>query len=89
MEAQENLLNKRRHLFGRLAAMRLLGVPTPRLRGFALWKNWRDLPAGDKVRSVAGTVRRVLQRGLWRRRPLPDSTVEGPPAPGAPETEKP
>jgi coenzyme F420 hydrogenase subunit beta len=68
--AQSNLLARRREIFGRLAAMKLLGVPTPRLAGFSLFRSWRRLPLRMKARTVAGTVARLVQRGRWRRQPV-------------------
>lgn len=67
LAAQSNLLQRRRELFGRLLAMRLLRVPTPRFLGFSLFRSWIRLPLSIQIRSVAGTARRVLQRRLWVR----------------------
>jgi len=64
--SQQSLLTRRRHLWGRLQALRLLGVPVPRLRGFSLFANWMTLPILGKVRSIFGTIRRARQRG-WTR----------------------
>jgi coenzyme F420 hydrogenase subunit beta len=68
--AQSNLLQRRRELFGRLLAMRLLAIPTPQFAGFSLFRSWIKLPVTTQFRSVAGTLRRLLQRGLWRRQRL-------------------
>jgi coenzyme F420 hydrogenase subunit beta len=55
-------------IWGRLMTLRLLLVPTPRYVGFSLFRHWlRELTAYDKFRSVAGTARRAVTRGLWRR----------------------
>jgi coenzyme F420 hydrogenase subunit beta len=61
--SQEAILRRRRHLFGRLAAMRMMGVPIPCFRGFSLFANWRQLSFMEKIRSVAGTLRRGISRG--------------------------
>lgn len=66
LEAQRSLLARRRGLFGRLLALRLLGVPTPRYRGFSLYYSWSRLPFGERLRSITGTMRRVATRGWWR-----------------------
>ena len=66
--AQSNLLSRRRELFGRLLALKLLLVPTPNFRGFSLFRSWIRLPLSKKVRTIAGTLRRGLQRGWWKRR---------------------
>jgi coenzyme F420 hydrogenase subunit beta len=65
-ESQQSLLHRRQELWGRLTALRLLGVPVPRYGGFSLLANWRALPVTDKIRSVLGTIRRARQRG-WSR----------------------
>lgn len=64
--SQANLLQKRRAIWGRMLAMKLFGVPTPRLEGFSLFKNWTRLSLKDKARSVLGTARRIVQRGYYR-----------------------
>lgn len=76
--SQNNLLGKRQAIWGRLLALRLLGVPHPKLEGFHLFENWLDLPMGEKIKSIGGTARRIIRRnyfkpvkyectgGLWR-----------------------
>jgi len=64
--SQRALLQRRRHLWGRLLALRAFRVPVPRYRGFSLLTNWRTLPARDKIRSVFGTVCRIHQR-KWNK----------------------
>jgi coenzyme F420 hydrogenase subunit beta len=64
--SQKALLARRRHLWGRLLMMRLMGVPVPHFAGFSLLRSWLRLPAGQKLRSLAGTAKRVLWRG-WRK----------------------
>jgi coenzyme F420 hydrogenase subunit beta len=70
LAAQKNLLQRRREIFGRLLAMRLLLVPTPKFRGFSLLRSWMREPLSVQVLSFLGTLRRLVLRGLWRRRPL-------------------
>jgi coenzyme F420 hydrogenase subunit beta len=65
-ESQQNLLEKRRAIWGRLAAMKALRIPAPEMRGFYLFDNWRRLPAKEKARSILGTARRIIQRGYFR-----------------------
>ncbi|PYM38363.1 MAG: coenzyme F420 hydrogenase [Candidatus Rokuibacteriota bacterium] len=69
LSAQTDLLARRRELFGRLLAMKLLLMPTPRFAGFSLLRSWIRLPLLEKARTVLGTLRRLVRRGLWRRRP--------------------
>jgi len=61
--SQQALLSKRRMLFGRLLAMRMMFVPTPRFEGFSLFANWRKLSVREKCISVLGTIRRIVSRG--------------------------
>ncbi len=68
--AQRNLLQRRKEIFGRLLGMRLLFVPIPQFVGFSLFRSWIRLPVWQKLRSVLGTIRRLVQRGHWQRRPI-------------------
>jgi len=68
MAAQVNLLARRREIFGRLFARKLLLVPTPDYIGFSLFRSWLKIPFVLKCRTIVGTLVRLLQRGLWRRR---------------------
>jgi len=70
LAAQPSLLERRRELFGRLLALRLFLIPTPKFVGFSLLRSWLRLPFPRKVRSSLGTVKRIILRGLWRRRPI-------------------
>jgi len=62
--SQKGLLNKKGSVWGRRMAMRLLGMPVTRFEGLDLRHCWGLLPANEKFKSVAGTVRRILQRQL-------------------------
>jgi coenzyme F420 hydrogenase subunit beta len=69
--SQPNLVQTRGAVWGRVQAMRLMGLPTPRYRNmptFGAW--WRHLDRRAKVRSLAGTARRIRRDGLRRRRPV-------------------
>lgn len=65
--SQPNLLGKRRAIWGRLLAMRAFGLPIPQLDGFSLYENWRELPLREKLRSILGTARRIVQRRYDKR----------------------
>jgi hypothetical protein len=41
-------------------------IPTPRLKGFLLFKNWLALPVKEKARSIFGTVRRIVKRKYYK-----------------------
>jgi coenzyme F420 hydrogenase subunit beta len=67
VNSQKNLIAKRGAVGGRIATLRLLGLPAPKLRGFSLFKNWWGLSFDEKLRSTLGTVRRIINRGYFRR----------------------
>jgi coenzyme F420 hydrogenase subunit beta len=69
LSAQPSLLNRRRELFGRLLALRLLGIPTTGFVNFSLLRSWLRLPMLRQIQTVTGTLRRAVLRGWWRRRP--------------------
>ena len=64
--SQRELQLKRGAIWGRLLTMRALGVATPRFGGFSLLNNWLQIPGRHKLRSVLGTVRRVITRHYHR-----------------------
>lgn len=66
VRSQGNLLVKRGTVWGRTLAMRIFGIPIPRLYGFSLFENWTRIPLNDKVRSIFGTARRIIQRKYYR-----------------------
>jgi coenzyme F420 hydrogenase subunit beta len=68
IDSQVALLNKRRALWGRLLAFRLLGLPAPQLKGFGLFRSWLGLSLAAKLQSILGTLKRILVRRY--RRPL-------------------
>jgi len=66
-ESQKGLLKKKGSVWGRRLASRVLGIPTTRLKGSNLFKAWRQLTFSDKLKSIIGTFRRILQRGYFRK----------------------
>lgn len=64
LQAQKFLLKKRRQIFGRLSALRLVGIPTPRFKGFDLFSAWTAQPVKRQVRDVLGTLRRLRRYGF-------------------------
>lgn len=68
--SQRNLITKRGAIGGRIAMLRLFGLPAPRLKGFSLFQNWRQLSWNEKLRSTAGTLRRMVTRGYFRPKPV-------------------
>ncbi|MGH7996970.1 MAG: Coenzyme F420 hydrogenase/dehydrogenase, beta subunit C-terminal domain [Opitutaceae bacterium] len=67
LASQKHLVAKRGAVGGRIAALRLLGLPAPRVRGFYLWKNWLRLGWKERLRSTLGTMRRVFARSYFRQ----------------------
>lgn len=70
-DAQPGLLQRRREIFGRLLALRLLGIPVPQFRGLSLRKSWLQQPIRRQLRTIVGTLRRGIQRSWWRRNSEP------------------
>jgi len=64
--SQRRMVLKRGAIWGRLLTMKAFGIPTPRLEGFYLFKNWRELSVKEKIRSIFGTARRIMQRGYYK-----------------------
>ena len=64
--SQKELQKKRGAIWGRVMALRVSSVPTPRLDGFNLFRNWLRLSFMGKARSIVGTFRRVRTRRLHR-----------------------
>jgi len=64
--AAAGLLRKKRAIWGRLATMRLFGLPAPRHRGQHLFRLWLGLSLKEKLRSTFGTARRIIQRKYWQ-----------------------
>ena len=62
--SQQGLLSKKGSVWGRRLAMRALGMPVTRFAGLDLRHCWGLLPAKEKLKSVLGTMRRILQRQL-------------------------
>lgn len=67
IESQRNLFEKRGAIWGRVLAMRTLGLPAPKLKGFSLFRNWLALSPKGKLRSTLGTVRRIIRRNYFKR----------------------
>jgi len=65
--SQPNLEQTRGAVFGRCVTARVAGASAPRYRGAGLHRVWwRALSPLAKFRSVAGTLKRLLRKGLLR-----------------------
>lgn len=65
--SQDGLLRKKGSVWGRLLAMRMLGLPIPAFSGLRLFGVWQKLSLNEKLRSTLGTLRRCITRKLYRR----------------------
>ncbi len=68
--AGQELVKRRQEVFGRLFAMRFLLIPIPHFVGFSLFKAWSLNRFIKKIKTILGTHKRIMQRGLWRKNPL-------------------
>lgn len=75
VRSQESLARKKGATWGRLVAMRIAGLPIPRIANASLFRCWLSLPLKEKTASVAGTLRRIFQRKLNRPLTLDRSTA--------------
>jgi coenzyme F420 hydrogenase subunit beta len=64
--SQVGLVGKKGAVWGRLTTMRLLGLPVPRHHGYKLFGIWLRIPLPEKLRSTAGTFKRILTRGYLK-----------------------
>jgi coenzyme F420 hydrogenase subunit beta len=75
--SQPNLLKTRGAVWGRLATLRLLGVPTPRFLKLPMFAAWlKYLPFAEKLRSTIGTAKRMKRRALKKRQAVEPHRVE-------------
>lgn len=66
VKSQENLIGKRQCVWGRRLAFKAFGLPLTRLRGLPLFSLWLELSLRDRLISIFGTIRRILQRKYYR-----------------------
>lgn len=62
----QGLVNRRRQVAIRMAALRLFGRPVPRFAGFHLAATTAQLSPRQVVREFAGMVKRIVTRGYLR-----------------------
>jgi coenzyme F420 hydrogenase subunit beta len=66
--SQPNLLKTRGSIWARIWVCRLMGAAAPRFKGMPMFRFWLTrLSLVEKLRSITGTVKRVLRKGLRRR----------------------
>lgn len=67
-KSQPHLSNARSRLWGQLLGLRLAGAACPQYKGFDLKRLWQqELSLEKKVRSIGGTILRVVKRKINRR----------------------
>ena len=65
--AQANLVRTRQAYYGRALATRMMGLKPPVYDGAPLFRLWWSQTMVTKLRDIAGSVKRLWQRGLYRR----------------------
>ena len=75
--AKKNLLSRRRAISQRLLAMKMLGIPYPKLEGFHLFENLLDQPITGKVKSIMDTSERIIKRNYFKPIAYDDKAVWG------------
>ena len=62
--SQPNLLKTRGAVWGRILACRIMGVAAPQYSHMPMFWHWcRELTCSEKIRSIGGTIKRVMKRG--------------------------
>ncbi|MBN2106592.1 MAG: Coenzyme F420 hydrogenase/dehydrogenase, beta subunit C-terminal domain [Deltaproteobacteria bacterium] len=69
----QGLVARRRKIFGRLLAMKLLLIPATQFTGFNLFRNWVGLSLLAQIKTVFGTLKRLLHKKLWHKNSLDQS----------------
>ncbi|WP_319562193.1 Coenzyme F420 hydrogenase/dehydrogenase, beta subunit C-terminal domain [Marispirochaeta sp.] len=62
---KNGIVNRRRAVWGRLAVFSIMGIPRTRYIGFPLFKAWLGLSILSKIKSIVGTLRRILHKKLF------------------------
>lgn len=65
IDSQEGMLQRVKEIWGRLFVMRIFGVPVPQYPGFFLFEQWFSLSINQKIRTLLGTARRIIQRKYY------------------------
>ena len=65
-KSQAGLLEKKGGIWGRRLALKLFGLPVADCNTLDLWHCWLQLPVTDMIRSILGTIRRIVTRKLYR-----------------------
>ncbi len=65
-KSQYNLLSRKMAIWGRLLAFKIIGIPSPKFKGFYLLRNWMSNSLVGKMKSILGTFKRILMRRYYR-----------------------
>lgn len=60
--SQKSIYQGRCALWGRILMMKIWMIPCPALNGFNLRYNWKNLPLKQKIKTLLGTLRRIVRR---------------------------
>lgn len=66
---KSGIAHRRQASWGRLFALRILGVPAPVFVDFPLRAAWKELPLPERVRAILGTFVRAVKK-RWGRVPV-------------------
>ncbi len=66
----QGLFLRRAVAFGRLLGMKLTGAATPEFPNFKLFQAWIRTNPIVMIRSIFGTLKRMVVRKLWKKSPL-------------------
>ncbi|MBV5329104.1 MAG: Coenzyme F420 hydrogenase/dehydrogenase, beta subunit C-terminal domain [Chlorobium sp.] len=65
-DSQKSIHQGRSVLWGRILVMKIWRIPFPILTGFNLIYNWGNVSTKQKMKTLLGTLRRIIQRN-WAR----------------------
>jgi len=74
IDSQPGMLQKGKDIWGRLLMMKMFGLPVPQYPSFFLFEQWLSSPIKQKIRSLLGTARRIIQRKYYRPLTSPELT---------------
>ena len=66
----QGLITRKQQVFGRRIAKKILGLPVVELKGFQLFKAWHSVSFYEKMKSIIGTVRRLIIKGIVGKRSI-------------------
>ncbi len=61
----QGLVNRRKELYGRLLAFKILLIPVTSYKGFRLFDVWKKNPLKVRIKTILGTYKRIFFRHYW------------------------